>query len=883
MNKNLNKSLIVLILNVISFQIIFVPLGIVDAQTLPNVDEMTIERLDVQQKTLLNTASSVDYSETSNEVAQEFQFETKTSRIDVNQPITLRFTSILPVDQVLIRIPENGHILKDQFINGESIQHSHGEYWTMITTNEQTSFELTVFFEKAGNYFITIDHDADHFYLEVENSKHKVVQDINDQNTDLNKNDFSDEEDLNIEKDNYSTEILEDKIQLDEITNSNESSTKRTSSKIAVEEYLNIPHALIEEENERILSEIKDRSARTSVRNWSQFRSAWNDSRTFEISLSSTINFSSSILGDSLNRRNTQVTIHLNNYLLSFGTSRNTLEMDGTASLRLSNGGIQDSINSTRNSPMVIHNGSGLVTVEVASLHSQHTAIRAQNIHLTEWFYVTSSTSNAPAIQVQSRGTLTIDEVVPHRVNSIISNARSHNTGGPIGSDPTSRIIIQADNVAMAESDQMSGSLPRPLTTWNSIDVVLTGLNGSIVEQSYTDPNDFEERYLTTRILPNYATLTFNAAGGAWITPPEVLYELSLQASPQEGGRPTSSSMNLPSGGTATINAEPNPGYRFVRWEVVSGGATLANAQNANTTLTMGSSNATVRAVYEQITYKLILQASPEEGGNPIAESNVLLQGESTTINANPNEGYQFLRWEIVSGGAIITDSQNTNTTITIGSDDAIVRAIYEEVISNVSPVDPLEPEIEVDPENKPELPDNQGLLSIDFVSAFNFGSQAISVHDQLYYAQPQRLLNPDGTINEEEKRPNYVQISDRRLENDRNGWQLAVTQKEQFKGEEEQELVGARLSLLNHQLATAQGGEAPSLRPVNPLRLIPGNKRTLLHAANKEGTGTWIYRFGDAETAGESVSLEVPKGSNPESTTYTTTLIWELSSIPGN
>ncbi|MGG5308243.1 hypothetical protein IGK37_002961, partial [Enterococcus pernyi] len=74
------------------------------------------------------------------------------------------------------------------------------------------------------------------------------------------------------------------------------------------------------------------------------------------------------------------------------------------------------------------------------------------------------------------------------------------------------------------------------------------------------------------------------------------------------------------------------------------------------------------------------------------------------------------------------------------------------EDVGPVSPVDPLDPELEVDPENKPELPEDQGQLSIDFISSFNFGSQAISVHEQTYYAQPQRLLNEDGTVKEKEE-----------------------------------------------------------------------------------------------------------------------------------
>ena len=208
-------------------------------------------------------------------------------------------------------------------------------------------------------------------------------------------------------------------------------------------------------------------------------------------------------------------------------------------------------------------------------------------------------------------------------------------------------------------------------------------------------------------------------------------------------------------------------------------------------------------------------------------------------------------------------------------------RTIVEER-KYIPPADPLNPEIEVDPENKPELPEDQGLLSIDFISSFNFGSQVILAQDQTYYAQSQRLLNEDGTVNEMEVRPNYVQISDRRPENEHNGWQLAVTQKEQFRGEEKQELFGASLSLSNQQVITAQGGTAPSLQSV-PCVLIPGNRRTLLKAQGDEGTGTWIYRFGDEQTAEESIALNVPKGANPEATNYSTILIWELSAVPEN
>ncbi|NBA63577.1 WxL domain-containing protein [Enterococcus mundtii] len=223
------------------------------------------------------------------------------------------------------------------------------------------------------------------------------------------------------------------------------------------------------------------------------------------------------------------------------------------------------------------------------------------------------------------------------------------------------------------------------------------------------------------------------------------------------------------------------------------------------------------------------------------------------------------------------------NSTDLMNNYDGSHPGTYIWEVKNVNPVDPLAPEIEVEPDNKPEVAEGQGLLSIDFVSQLNFGKQSISDRDQTYYAQPQRLLNEDGTVNETEKRPNYVQISDRRQENERYGWQLSVTQNNQFRNSNGDELIGATMSFSNQQLVTAQGGNTPELQQTNPVTLLPKTKRILLMAQGNEGTGTWIYRFGDAQTADKSIALHVPGGANPEVTTYSTTLTWELGALPTN
>ncbi|OTO90200.1 WxL domain-containing protein [Enterococcus sp. DIV0385] len=203
--------------------------------------------------------------------------------------------------------------------------------------------------------------------------------------------------------------------------------------------------------------------------------------------------------------------------------------------------------------------------------------------------------------------------------------------------------------------------------------------------------------------------------------------------------------------------------------------------------------------------------------------------------------------------------------------------------VGTVSPVDPLDPEVEVNPEDPPKLPENQGALSIDFASRFSFGQQGISTQTKNYYAQPQRLLNPDGTINAEEERPNYVQISDRRDESDRHGWTLSVTQNGQFINPQKHELKGSRLQLTNQQLASVQNIGEPELSQPDGIKLIPGEKTELMTAKDGQGIGTWIYRFGDAASADKSVVLEVPPSAAPQAATYQTTLTWELSMVPDN
>jgi len=163
----------------------------------------------------------------------------------------------------------------------------------------------------------------------------------------------------------------------------------------------------------------------------------------------------------------------------------------------------------------------------------------------------------------------------------------------------------------------------------------------------------------------------------------ERVHTLMLQASPTTGGTPTietpsgGSTGTVAEGGVTTLHANPNEGYRFVKWVILSSsGSTIADANSPTTTFTMGSSFTSVRAEYELIPHTLNVQASPSTGGNPTAEQTTLGMGQTTNLTANPNEGYRFLGWTSSDGGEF-EDANNPITTFTMPNNNTTVTANF--------------------------------------------------------------------------------------------------------------------------------------------------------------------------------------------------------------
>ncbi|WP_054711084.1 WxL domain-containing protein [Bacillus sp. JCM 19041] len=190
------------------------------------------------------------------------------------------------------------------------------------------------------------------------------------------------------------------------------------------------------------------------------------------------------------------------------------------------------------------------------------------------------------------------------------------------------------------------------------------------------------------------------------------------------------------------------------------------------------------------------------------------------------------------------------------------------------NPVDPIDP---TDPEGP--NPGTQGPLSIDYASSLDFGENEISTRDMVYVAKAQELS--DGRYV-----PNYVQITDNRGTNA--GWTLQVQQNGQLTNETTQnnELTGAVIAFSGSAVAgTMNNVDAPS-HPEG-FTLDPAGATSLVMAATEgAGAGTWVNRFGEVDGDGSNnsaITLSVPGSTPKDQVTYSTTLTWNLSDVPGN
>ena len=140
-------------------------------------------------------------------------------------------------------------------------------------------------------------------------------------------------------------------------------------------------------------------------------------------------------------------------------------------------------------------------------------------------------------------------------------------------------------------------------------------------------------------------------------TDPDAKYQLTLEASPAEGGT-VEGAGKYEEGEEVTISATANEGYAFVEW---GDGDT-----NASRTYTMPGSASTLTATFEAVPEKVTITANvTPEGAGTVSGAGEVNKGSEVTLTATANDGYTFTKWDDDSTSATRTITPTADVTVT--------------------------------------------------------------------------------------------------------------------------------------------------------------------------------------------------------------------------
>lgn len=134
-----------------------------------------------------------------------------------------------------------------------------------------------------------------------------------------------------------------------------------------------------------------------------------------------------------------------------------------------------------------------------------------------------------------------------------------------------------------------------------------------------------------------------------------------------------SETVTLQERSSKSITADTAPtGQHFLRWNY-SGIYSIGNRNSVSTSITAGSGNGTVTAIYENDQTYHTLTVNNGSGSGSVAE------GTGQTINGNQApDTYEFDYWEIISGDGTIDNVYSQQTTYRMGTTDGEVTAHYK-------------------------------------------------------------------------------------------------------------------------------------------------------------------------------------------------------------
>ena len=151
----------------------------------------------------------------------------------------------------------------------------------------------------------------------------------------------------------------------------------------------------------------------------------------------------------------------------------------------------------------------------------------------------------------------------------------------------------------------------------------------------------------------------------------------------------------------AQIEAVPNPGFTFERWE----GDTVQDPEQAKTFVAMRD-HRQIKPVWKRI-WNVIAQPDQKDAGI-VEGGGTYPDGTEVTLSVEPNEGFTFLNWE--GRGIRPEEKEEPTTTIVADGDHNIVARFQNENQDqqNQQDQDDQQDQDESEPEEQPPEPESE-------------------------------------------------------------------------------------------------------------------------------------------------------------------------------
>lgn len=159
------------------------------------------------------------------------------------------------------------------------------------------------------------------------------------------------------------------------------------------------------------------------------------------------------------------------------------------------------------------------------------------------------------------------------------------------------------------------------------------------------------------------------------------LYTVTVTAT--DNGTAVADPATCEAGETVTLTATPDEGYLFVKWTVVSGEVTLADATVNPFKITMPNGDVAIEASFAEKIIPYAIRVVAGENGSVKAmageqEVTEAPEGTAVTLTATPDEGYEFVAWTLTGVEIAGEDLLKNPLTITMPAAEVNAEASFK-------------------------------------------------------------------------------------------------------------------------------------------------------------------------------------------------------------